>query len=259
MISSMIVRTGLNMRVSAVSSARKELAELPWVSFGQHSRHGERNSVVRFRSVKDGKTRWIEFLIDSKQGKKLVPYARRNALLREVIKECSQEIEYSSANISKENDRVNLDPAMKERGFLNFSYEEFCGLVEHNDQSISPGYKHGRYLFRSKSEMLIAQVLDQLGLEYKYEPVILINGEERWPDFAVYCPETGRYFFIEHLGMMDKMKYRLDNMEKMTLYEGAGIRNGIDILYTTEYGKGTFTTNAVMGKIAGIVIAQALV
>lgn len=259
MISSMIVKTGLDMRVSAVASARKELAVIPWVSFGQHVRHGERVGVVRVRSVKDGKTRWIEYSVDSKQGKKLIPYAKQNALLRDVIKECSKEVNCSSAQPVTGRDRINSHPAIKDGGFLNYSYEEFCALVEHNDQSITPGYRHGRYLFRSKSEMLIAQVLEKLGLEYKYEPVILIKGEEKWPDFAVYCPETGRYFFIEHLGMMDKTKYRIDNIEKMALYEEVGIRNGLDIIYTTEYGKGTFVTNAVIGKIAGIVISQVMV
>jgi len=52
------------------------------------------------------------------------------------------------------------------------------------------------------------------------------------------------------------MKYRMDNMEKMALYEEFGIRNGVDIIYTTEFGRGSFDVGAVMGKIAGIVIAQ---
>lgn len=82
-------------------------------------------------------------------------------------------------------------------------------------------------------------------------------GEEQWkPDFAVFCPETGRYFFIEHLGMMDKAHYRIDNTEKIAMYEEAGLRNGIDIIYTTEFARGNFDLDAVFGKITGAVLAQ---
>ena len=109
----------------------------------------------------------------------------------------------------------------------------------------------------SRGEMLIAGALDDLHLEYKYEVLYHLNTYRKvFPDFAVLIPALGRFFFIEHLGMMDKMNYRMDNLDKMEKYENAGIRNGVDILYTTEFGKGMFDTRAILGKIFGIIVAQ---
>ena len=138
----------------------------------------------------------------------------------------------------------------------DYSYEVWEQLQEANNRDIPNGYEHGRHLFRSKSELLIAQLLEELNLEYKYEPMIKVNGQNRWPDFAVYCPEIGRFFFIEHLGRMDKPGYRADNLEKMEAYEKAGIRNGIDMIYTTEFGEGYFNLDSLYGKLLGLVVAQ---
>ncbi len=264
MLSSFIIRKGIQLQAVASASARKELSESPKISFGRHFKNGETREVIRFQLISEGKTKWVEVPLSSKKGKKLYPFAKRKEILRQmVVRLTNDRRELMQMMRSFDRSKSALDETLIRPGqeseskhFLKYTYEEFCSLVEKNDQSISAGYRYGRHVFRSKSEMLVAQLLDQLGLEYKYEPVILLKEEERWPDFAVYCPETGRYFFIEHLGMMDRMKYRMDNMEKMALYEEFGIRNGVDIIYTTEFGRGSFDVGAVMGKIAGIVIAQ---
>ncbi|MBO4687122.1 MAG: hypothetical protein J5636_01280 [Clostridiales bacterium] len=137
-----------------------------------------------------------------------------------------------------------------------YSYERWLSLKEVEDKTITNGYAHGRHLFRSKSELLIAQLLEELKLEYKYEVIITVDGKRRWPDFAVYCPEIDRFFFIEHLGRMDDRSYRSDNLEKMEAYEKASIRNGIDIIYTTEFGEGFFNLDSLYGKLLGLVVAQ---
>lgn len=265
MLSSFIIRKGIQLQAVASASARKELSESPKISFGRHFKRGENLEVIRFQLISEGKTKWVEVPLSSKKGRKLYPFAKRKEILRKMEVQLTNDRRelmqmMKSLNVGKSATAEVLIPPPGQESeknlFLKYSYEEFCSLVEKNDTSISAGYRYGRYVFRSKSEMLVAQLLDQLGLEYKYEPVILFKGEERWPDFAVYCPETGRYFFIEHLGMMDRMKYRMENLEKMALYEEFGIRNGVDIIYTTEFGRGSFDVGAVMGKIAGIVIAQ---
>ena len=256
----MIVKVGLKMRAKAAYSVREELMRNSPVTFGRHVKNGENTEVVRYRTVKDGKSRWIELSITSPKGRKLIPIAKRHALLKKMACDLKAENREFYAMLRASENVVGLEESEQraENKAMKYSYEEFCALEEKKDPNIKTGYRHGSRVFRSKSEMLIAQMLDNLGLEYKYEPVIRIKGEERWPDFAVYCPETRRYFFIEHLGMMDRVNYRLENLEKMMLYESCGIRNGVDIIYTTEFGQGTFVSSAVMGKIAGIILAQAV-
>ena len=186
---------------------------------------------------------------------------RKIAYLKKILAELASDDREITDMISKTEDYRNkcmcsMPGDQKKSGDFTFSLEEWNNLRELKDQTIKNGYRHRDHLFRSKSEMLVAQILDSLGLEYKYEPVVIINGLERHPDFAVYCPEAGRYFFIEHLGCMDDPKYRYDNLVKVEMYEKAGIRNGIDIIYNTEFGRGNFTTAAVLGKIIGLLFAQ---
>ena len=250
MIFSQLIQIGEKLSSQAIERLTRQLAIGPQIYLGRHKRNGRWEEVIRISE--NGRRR--EFAITGESGRRLVPVARKSRVLKETLLRLKQEcVITGKADLTIPD---ILDPAPVANVGERYSYEVWSNLVEANDTSIKNGYAYGRHLFRSKSEMLIAQILDMLGLEYKYEPVVMINGEEKWPDFAVYCPETGRFFFIEHLGMMDKMGYRMENLEKMEKYENAGIRNGVDILYTTEFGKGMFDARAIIGKILGIVIAQ---
>lgn len=254
MISSKIIRAGFMMRENAFSMATRMLKESNQAHIGKRKRNGKEYEVIRYRTRRNGRSSSVEVSISSPKGKTLFPLAKRNAILQKMLKDIQSE-EWQIATMTSFPSLLdNLDVVQPLS--QSFTYEEFLKLQELNDMTIVNGYKYGRYVFRSKSEVMIAQTLDQLGLEYKYEPVISINGNKRYPDFAVYCPEIGRFFFIEHLGMLDQMRYKVDNLEKMELYESAGIRNGVDIIYTTEFGKGNFDSRAVLGKIIGLVIAH---
>jgi hypothetical protein len=58
-------------------------------------------------------------------------------------------------------------------------------------------------LVRSKSEVIIADLLDGLGLPYAYEqPFTAPDGSVRYPDFTIDDAETGRRLLIEHLGIV---------------------------------------------------------
>lgn len=250
MICSQLIQIGEKLREQAIERLTLQLAVGPQVRLGRHKRNGRWEEVIRISE--NGRTR--ELAVTGVKGRRLAPVARKSRVLKETL----QKLKRERGMPDKMSLKIPLseDPMPVTNSKERYSYEVWSSLVEANDTSIKNGYAHGRRVFRSKSEMLIAQILEMLGLEYKYEPLVTINGEEKWPDFAVYCPETGRFFFIEHLGMMDKMNYRMDNLDKMEKYENAGIRNGVDILYTTEFGKGMFDTRAILGKIFGIIVAQ---
>ncbi|MBO4928541.1 MAG: hypothetical protein J5379_09880 [Clostridiales bacterium] len=257
MLSTQIVRKGLKMRSSAISMARRELQKNPPITIGWHLKKGVSTEVLRYHTDQDGRVKYREISTSTAKGQKFLPIARRNAELRKLIRDLKNEVQ-SLLDMFMIEQEADSNPSPDEAVRTGrFSYEEWCALEELNDMSIPNGYRHGRRIFRSKSEMLIAQILEELGLPYKYEPVIQVIGNQRWPDFAVYCPEIGRYFFIEHLGMMGKTSYRMDNLEKLEAYEKASIRDGVDILYTMEFVKGGFNTLAVKGKILGLLLAQA--
>ena len=257
MLSSQIVRKGLKMRTSAISVAQRELRNNPPVTMGWHVKKGILTEVLRYRTNQNGKIKYKEISTSTKAGQKYLPVARRNAELKKLIRDLKNEAQSLLDLFMIEQTAYHIQSPEEEVYTSRFSYEEWCALQEANDTDIPNGYRHGKRIFRSRSEMLIAQILEEMGLEYKYEPIISVIGQDKWPDFAVYCPEIGRYFYIEHLGMMGKMNYRLDNIEKIEAYEKAGIRDGVDILYTWEFTKGGFNTAAVKGKIMGLLLAQA--
>lgn len=260
MISKILVKTGVTMRETAIASAREELANDEKVYFGTHIRREGQIEVIRYNILRKGELKRLEVSLSSKLGKELFPIAKRNAILRKMLKELLNE-QKEVMTMLRSPEAFDAQQTKIQNQFAKpsqYSYEAFLKLQELNDTAVTNGYKYGRYTFRSKSEMVIAQILDQLGLEYKYEPIITINGHTKYPDFAVYCPEIGRFFFIEHLGMMDQMKYKMENLEKMQLYENAKIRNGVDIIYTTEFGKGTLDSKSILGKIMGLAIAHTI-
>ena len=72
---------------------------------------------------------------------------------------------------------------------------------------------------RSKSEVIIASELDHAGIEYEYESVLLgQDGSVRYPDFMIDDSESGKRFYWEHLGMLDKAEYRRRWEEKLLWY-----------------------------------------
>jgi AAA domain/UvrD-like helicase C-terminal domain len=68
----------------------------------------------------------------------------------------------------------------------------------------------GDDLVRSKSEVIVADALHDLGLPYRYEAPLAFPGElPRHPDFTIHQPGS-RPVYWEHLGMLDLAGYRAD-------------------------------------------------
>lgn len=80
---------------------------------------------------------------------------------------------------------------------------------------------------RSKGEVVIADVLDSLGIDFFYEKKLVLldeDGNERtlYPDFTILL-RGGRIYYWEHEGMLTDLEYVRRNQEKEQLY----FRNGI--------------------------------
>lgn len=139
-----------------------------------------------------------------------------------------------------------------------YSKEVFDSLIEKNDPSIKKEHVFDGHRFRSKSEMLIAQLLKSLDLEYKYDVIVSFDDEVFYIDFAIYCHETGRFFFMEHFGDMGSERYRLRTFHKITVYTEHGLVEGSDILYTYENNEDDFNLNVYECKLLSIVSSHAL-
>lgn len=106
------------------------------------------------------------------------------------------------------------------------AYAEKWSAVKYNRKSFKNGDQvlktPGGLRMRSKSELLIAGLLDECGIPFRYEyplTVATTGGNKQFhPDFYCLEPETRTEFVWEHLGLMDDENYRTRNEDKLELF-----------------------------------------
>lgn len=193
----------------------RELGSLPRVSLGKHSG----TVVVRTNTYENGSRIKREYSINSHKGQELIRIVERRRELTDAKRLIGQVAGASS---------VTIDPSTVRTVFNKDMWNRFSS-------SMMKDYPEGRYehkgiKMRSRGEVLIAGVLDSLGLEYRYEPTIRIGNTTYCPDFVVYLPEFERCFFIEFFGMMDDISYMTRNSSKVYAYMSAGMVVNRDLL-----------------------------
>ena len=88
---------------------------------------------------------------------------------------------------------------------------------------------------RSKSQKIMADYLDFIGLVYKYEcPLHLKPYGTIYPDFTFLSGRTGKEVYWEHESMLDNPEYARETVKKTELYEMNGIFPGEDLILTYE-------------------------
>lgn len=91
---------------------------------------------------------------------------------------------------------------------------------------------------RSKSEVLIADLLNREQIPYRYEyPVRLKGFGVVYPDFTILDIKQRKEIIWEHLGMMDNVDYAEKAVRKITTYEQNGIFPGDKLILTYETQK----------------------
>ena len=89
-------------------------------------------------------------------------------------------------------------------------------------------------MVRSKSEVIVANVLNNMGIDYVYEDVLAVNGKIYIPDFTIHY--QGRTAYLEHLGMLSDTSYKSHWEEKKANYEKVGISEQKGNLIITQDG-----------------------
>lgn len=78
---------------------------------------------------------------------------------------------------------------------------------------------------RSKSEVIIANLLHAAGVLYQYEQPLSLAGVVKYPDFTIEDDDAGLTYYWEHCGMMHDPEYKRRWEEKRAWYEANGIRD----------------------------------
>ncbi len=87
---------------------------------------------------------------------------------------------------------------------------------------------------RSKSESIIAGLLESEGIQFRYEAALKLNGTTYYPDFTLLCPRNNRIVFWEHFGMADKEEYVISMTNKISTYRKNGIFPWYNLIETYE-------------------------
>jgi hypothetical protein len=103
---------------------------------------------------------------------------------------------------------------------------------------------------RSKSEVIIANMLYEAGIPYEYEKELDL-GEDgiRIPDFTIDDAESGKLFYWEHCGMMSDEYYRQRWEEKLEVYKKHDIVEGKNLIASYDDKNGSIDSVAIKALI----------
>lgn len=88
---------------------------------------------------------------------------------------------------------------------------------------------------RSKTEVIIADMLNRLNVPYRYEfPLRLSNGKVVYPDFTCLNLRTREEFLWEHFGMMGDEEYLEKMLKKLDDYSAEGFVIGKNLICSME-------------------------
>ena len=116
-------------------------------------------------------------------------------------------------------------------------------------------YSNAGVRVRSKSELMIANMLEQKGIPYRYEFPISIKelGQVR-SDFTCLNVRTRQEFIWEHFGMMDNIAYANKNISKIGAYEQSGYYPGKNMIMTFETSQHALSSNIINAMIVQYLI-----
>lgn len=103
---------------------------------------------------------------------------------------------------------------------------------------------------RSKSEVIIADILHREGIPYRYEcPLLLKGGKIIHPDFTTLNIQSRKILYWEHLGKMDDPIYAQNAIDRLNDYEENGISLGESLIVTWETKNTPLNPNIIRKKI----------
>lgn len=204
-----------------------------WNCNGRYMKKSERELVSRIaqrdydiRIIKSAEERIKaikKFMEKYKNTKIEILYDKINPNRRELL----QDVELSDAEYIKE--------------WLSVEYEGKVLADEMQEIITERGER-----VRSKSEKIIADKLYSLGIPYRYEYPLGLDGNVKvYPDFTILKMPERKEVYLEHFGMMDDEEYVEKALFKLSNYERNDIFLGVNLFITYETGKRPINTRAL--------------
>ncbi len=100
-------------------------------------------------------------------------------------------------------------------------------------------------MVRSKSELIVADILYQRRIPYHYEEPMLLGGKEIVPDFKIAVRSENRFKYLEHCGMLGDPGYCNSLVWKMQQYMRYGYVPWKDVIFTFDNMDGSIDTMTI--------------
>ncbi len=119
------------------------------------------------------------------------------------------------------------------------------------EEGLEEFYSNAGVRVRSKSEVMIANMLEYYDIPYRYEyPIVLKGVGNARPDFLCLNKRTREEFYWEHFGMMDNVGYANRNVKKINDYEQNKYYPGENMIMTFETSLHPLSSKTIKDKIS---------
>ena len=147
---------------------------------------------------------------------------------------------------------------------INLSDSEFAkrwAAEPYDGKSFAPDdptfYSPRDERMRSKSEVLISNILTDLGVPYRYEaPLTLKNGKTIYPDFTILRIRSRKVCYFEHCGRMDDSDYLHRFIKREQQYITNGLIPGRDVFMSFESANDPLNTLSLREELRALFVEQ---
>lgn len=196
-----------------------ELVRLPVIVKGKHGK----NIVLRVYSAQK---KYVEVSEKSKKWAESFRIYQIRQFLEAEIETLRNEL-YDVYGITYEKEKSkyvitkNIESKLNSE-FFNHLKDNDCTYPNEND------YVFEGHRFRSRLEMVVAQVASDMHLTYKYDCGINLYTKKCYGDFFFAFPEFNRCACLEIMGSLDNPDYIKGSANKFFEYSMAGYLYGVD-------------------------------
>jgi len=125
----------------------------------------------------------------------------------------------------------------------NEPYEQLDYRNEYKQQVTSRGLR-----VRSKSELIIAEILYENHLPFRYEQVLHFDNITLAPDFTIKS-KSGKVFYWEHQGLNKEREYQRRQIQKLDTYISHGITPWDNLIVSYDNEAGNIDIRMVKAEI----------
>ena len=168
----------------------------------------------------------------------------RAAAIRRMQRTVDHGCRHAEQLMAQKNFAELVEPRISagEKEMRAWAAEDYVRNTEHSEHLKVPTV--GGFMVRSKSEALIADMLTERGLAFRYENRTTIGVRTIFPDFTIWHPEKGNLVIWEHFGMIGMQAYQSQIQARIDNYLSNGYLPYINLITTFESSEDPFDAEA---------------